>query len=301
MPEARLAPEQWWPAREPTLRQRFIALPTGVRMRVVEAGPTDAPPVVLLHGWGILAYLWRHNVAALVADGYRVVAPDLPGHGLSDIPLAEGSYSVETMIAHLVALFDALAIVRAPLVAQSMGGMLAVHFAHRHPERVGRLVLISPVGFGRITPAAALAHAIPDIPGQWIARVAPRAGARLALWRVYGTRSGWSERDVDEYWAPTQRPELPRAMLRLLREFAWDPHAEPFVRAVTTPALVVFGTRDRTVKPTHAERLVRAMPRGQLVIVPGAGHVVNEERPDEFNPLMLEFLRAPIGEGAGRG
>ncbi|MEQ1568424.1 MAG: alpha/beta fold hydrolase, partial [Myxococcota bacterium] len=81
---------------------RYDALPTAggaIRVRALESGPADGPPILLLHGWGVSSYLWRHNILALASAGHRVVAVDLPGHGLSDAPEGVGAYTLERFTA----------------------------------------------------------------------------------------------------------------------------------------------------------------------------------------------------------
>ena len=81
-----LAAAEMYPARVAEVRARWVALPDGERVRVVECGRDDAPPVLLLHGWGCSVYAWRHIAPALAAAGWKAIAMDLRGHGLSDRP-----------------------------------------------------------------------------------------------------------------------------------------------------------------------------------------------------------------------
>jgi pimeloyl-ACP methyl ester carboxylesterase len=120
-----------------------VTLADGLSLRVLEAGPVGGPPVVLFHGWAVSAYLWRHNISALAAAGWRVYAPDLPGCGLSDDPAARGCYTLASMSARAVLLLDALGLERVPIVAQSMGARIALEVARHNPNRVSRLALFA--------------------------------------------------------------------------------------------------------------------------------------------------------------
>lgn len=266
-----------------------MTLVGGLGLRVLEAGPSDGPPLLLLHGWAISAYLWRHNFAALAGAGYRVHAPDLPGHGLSDAPLAKGSYTLEALTDDLGALLDALELERAAVVAQSMGGRIALELARRH--RVTRLALFGPVGFGEVSQAREIAPFLPKIPGALAAMLVPREIVEIVQRRVYGKIGWFTDRDVDEYWAPTQFPAVVQATVQMLREFDWELVAPETLAGITTPTLVVFGTLDGTVRPTNVEQLVKALPHGRLEWIEGGGHVVMEEGPDRVNELLLEFLQ----------
>ena len=287
---SRLPPDQWFPAGRDDIVARHVVLGDGLTVRVLEAGPPDGASVVLLHGWAISAYLWRHNIPALASAGYRVYAPDLPGHGLSGAPSERGSYTLGRLTDRVVELFDALGITLASVVAQSMGARIAVELARRDPARIKRLALFGPVGFGEITTRLALAPLVPLLPGILPSLLVTRRAIARAQHRVRGVVGRFQERDVDEYWAPTQFPDLVRAQVRMLREFAWTPYDPAVVAALRVPTLVVFGTLDRTVVPLHAERLVAAMPNGRLEWVEGGGHVVNEEVPDRVNAMLLKFL-----------
>ena len=265
-----------------------MELANGLGLRVLESGPPGGTPLLLLHGWAISAYLWRHNISALAAAGYRVHAPDLPGHGLSDAPLAKGSYTLETLADDVSALLDALELERTAVVAQSMGARIALEIARRH--RVTQLALFGPVGFGEVSSARDFAPFLPNIPGALASMLVPRELVELVQRRVYGKIGWFTERDIDEYWAPTQFPAVVQAAMQMLREFDWAPLAPTTLAEIPTPTLVVFGTLDGTVKPVNAEQLVKALPHGRLEWIEGGGHVVMEEVPDAVNALLLNFL-----------
>lgn len=288
----RLPPAEWFPAGVAGITVRRVALRTGPTLRVLEAGPVNGAPLLLLHGWAVSAYLWRHNILPLAAAGYRVYAPDLPGHGLSDAPDAPGSYALPHFAEHVLALMDALGVDRAPLCAQSMAGKIAVQVALDAPGRVSQLLLFGPVGFGLIPPWQSLSPLIPTPSGELIARLVPRALVAIVQQRVYGKLGFFTERDVDEYWAPTQFPAVVRANFQMLQEFPWGLWDEATLRGLQRPTQVVFGTRDRTVRPRHAERLAAALPQGRLTWITDGGHVVMEEVPERVNAFILAALAA---------
>jgi pimeloyl-ACP methyl ester carboxylesterase len=246
---------------------------------------------VLVHGWAVSSYLWRHTLRALGDAGHRVVSLDLPGHGLSDAPGEAGNYTLARFTAHLEAALDALEITRATIAAQSMGGKIALRLALDAPDRVEGLVLFGPVGFGVIPPWQALSPIVPLLPGTMPSLLVPRRIVDFVQRRVYGKLGWFSERDIDEYWAPTQFPDIVRAQMQMLKEFDWNPWEPELLAALRTPTHVVFGTRDRTVRPVHAERLVASLPAGRLTWITDGGHVVMEEVPDRANALILDAAR----------
>lgn len=265
---------------------------------MLEAGPASGPPVVLLHGWAVSSYLWRMNILPLAAAGHRVIAIDLPGHGLSHAPDAPGSYTLERFSAAIGEAFDRLVIPRAAIAAQSMAGKIALRFALDAPQRVNRLLLFGPVGFGLIPPWHILSPLLPTLPGDMPSLLVSRRVVEFVQRRVHGKLDGFTERDIDEYWAPTQFPAVVRANLRMLKEFDWAPWAPEALAGLEAPTHVVFGTRDRTVRPVHASRLASALPLGRLTWIEEGGHVVMEEAPRLINALMLRDLAAaPLAFG----
>jgi len=287
----RLPPPEWFPAGVEGITTRRVTVRSGLTLRVLEAGPADGAPILLVHGWAVSAYLWRHNILPLAAAGHRVIACDLPGHGLSDAPDAPGSYTTERFAAVVLELMDALGIERAVLAGQSMGGKVVTHVALTAPSRVRALSLYGPVGFGLIPPWHALSPSLPIPPGELISMMIPRSVIAFVQHRVWGKIGFFTERDVDEYWAPTQFPAVVRAQVQMLKEFSWGLWDEPRLQELTMPTHVVFGTRDRTVRPMHAERLARVLPVGNLTWITDGGHVVMEEAPERINAMLLAHAR----------
>ena len=120
----------------------------GVRLHVAEDGPGSGTPVLLLHGFPDSSSLWRHQVPALAAAGYRVIAPDLRGFGLSDKPAAVDAYAIPTLLGDAVGLLDALGVARAHVVCHDWGAALGWGLAMFVPDRVDRFAALSVGHFG---------------------------------------------------------------------------------------------------------------------------------------------------------
>ena len=112
-----------------------------LRIHYTEAGPADAPPVLLIHGFPTSSHLWR-NILPVLAKTHRAIAVDLPGYGLSDKPL-DASYDFDFFADVLDGFVDALGIARTDLVVHDLGGPVGVYWALRRPERIQRLVLLN--------------------------------------------------------------------------------------------------------------------------------------------------------------
>lgn len=269
---------------------RVVGLPSGVSVRVVESGPEEGEAVVMLPGWGCSAYAFRKNVGALGERGVRVIAVEMKGQGGSDKPLGEGEYTVESLTEHVLEVLDALEIEKATLAGLSLGGLVAARVALEAPERVSRLALFDPVGFGRVR-LVGIARLFPVGLGALLPRVAARRWAfALALRGAYGSRGRPSARDVDEYFAPARDPAFVQTLWALLHEVDWQLLTTDELRRLTMPLLVIFGCEDRLVSPRDAERLVREAPNGRALFIEGVGHASPEEAPDEVNAALVDFL-----------
>lgn len=285
-----------YPAGEPEVRARFVRLADGLQLRVAEAGHRDAPPVLLLHGWGASLYMWRSWFAPLAAAGRRVIAVDLPGHGLSDKPDDDAAYRLAPMMGVVRRLLDAERIARVEVVAQSMAGTIALELLLAGEPRIARLALVNPAAFG-VVPLLSITRALPF---RWAGRAMPYLVTRGSVARahrlVYADASRITQRDVDQYWAPSQFPAYGRALFRLAAGFEWDrPPADVMAARLTAlraPLQVVLGGRDRLVRGArpYVDALVSAGAPLEVSVVEGGGHAVNEERPREVME-RLSLLR----------
>lgn len=289
MPESRLlAANELYPAGRADIETRFIDVGDGLRLRIVESGPADGPPVVLLHGWGASVYSYRDAVPSLARDGRRAIAADLPGHGLSDKPADRTWYSRAGMAAAVGALLDTLDVSDVTVVGVSMGGGIATSLAvARHP-RVARVALVNPVGFAPVRFTSIARLLTPLAVGEHASLLVARPLVRWFLRLAYRDRSRVSPRDVDEYWSTARQPGAAAALVACLHEFSWEPFPPSVLAGVTVPVLLLLGTHDHLMAGSEAG--ARTIPGLRVVRVAG-GHAVNEECPDEVNAILLAFMR----------
>jgi len=286
-----LAESEVYPAGVEGITARFIRLSSGLRVRVVESGPEGGEPVVMLPGWGCSAYAFRKNIGVLGERGAKVVTVEMKGQGESDKPLGEGEYTVASLTGHVLEVLDALGVGSATLVGLSLGGLIAARVALKAPERVKRLALLDPVGFGEVR-LVRLARLFPaGMGGHLPGAIARRWTFALALRGAYGSRGRPSARDVDEYFAPARDPAFVRALWALLHEVDWRLLTADELRRLTMPLLVIFGREDRLVAARDVERLVRDAPCGRVLFIDEVGHASPEEAPDEVNAALTEFIR----------
>ncbi len=257
----RLNPLSMFPAQWPELRTGFLDLPSGIRIRLVESGENGAPLVVMVPGWGCSAYVFRENLVPLALAGYHCIVAELKGHGLSDKPLDPREYRLEQMRQHLTEILESLG-APAFVCGLSMGAALGAQVAASSPHLVRGVVMASPVGFF----------------ARWL--------IEGILHTVNGRLRVITDRDVDEYWAPSQFPEFSIAMRHLLHEFTWDAPFNP----PSMPCLLVSGTRDRFVSREGLDVLCRSMPQMTHIEVKDAGHVIYDEAAPIMNDAILSFF-----------
>jgi pimeloyl-ACP methyl ester carboxylesterase len=281
-----------FPAGVAGIRTRDVTLASGLRLRLAESGRDDAAPLLLLHGWGASIYMWRDWFAPLAASGRRVIAVDLPGHGLSDKPDDPGAYRLGPMMQVVRELFDADRLTHVDVVAQSMAGTIALELALGGESRIGRLVLVSPACFG-VVPLLRFAPLLRfNVVGRVMPYMVTRGSVKRAHRLVYGDPSRITPADIDQYWAPSQFPGYSRALWRLATTFEWDRQPSDVMarrlRAHRGRVQVVLGGRDRLVCDSrpYVAALVAAGAPLEVSTVEAGGHAVNEESPEEVMALL---------------
>ncbi len=259
----------------------------GIRLRVKESGPAGAPVVILLHGFGGSLETWDGWTPEL-ATRFRVVALDLPGFGLTG-PDPTGDYADARAGQILIALLDRLGVGQASLVGNSLGGRIAWMFAAAHPERVSRLVLISPDGFaspgfeyGKQADLPLLMKALPY--------TLPRFMLRMNLAVAYADKAKLTDATVTRYRDFMRGPGDRAAMLARMQQVLLEPPG-PTLRRITAPTLVLWGEQDGMIPFSNAADYVRDIPGARLVALPGLGHVPFEEAPAESLPPVMAFLQ----------
>jgi pimeloyl-ACP methyl ester carboxylesterase len=293
-----LPPGEMFPAGDPAYRVSFPTLRSGLKLRVVERGDPAAPPVLFVHGWGCSVYIFRRNMPAIADAGFRAIAFDLKGHGLSDKPVGPAGYTIDSLVEHLNDVLDALELERPALVGHSLGGSLIYHFAARYPDRALCLGLLAPVGLRGVPMMRFYQLATPQILTPILRRIQPRLIVKLALWRVYGRRGHFTKRDIEEFLAPCQFPEFALAARELLHSYDWNAARTRQLRVLDLPAVGLWGTLDHLMPDDGMGVYLPLLPRIVLRAITGAGHIIPEETPEEVNPALLALLRTAEASSA---
>ena len=258
----------------------------GMRLHVRDSGPRGAPAVVLLHGFGASLDTWDAWAARLSED-YRVVRFDLPGFALTGAD-PSGDYTDARTVAVLEQLMDAEHIGRASLVGNSLGGKIAWMFAAMHPERVDRLVLVSPDGFA--SPGFDYGRK-PEVPVmlRLLPYVLPTAMVRMTVAPAYGNAAALTDARVARYRDLMLAPGVRQAMLARMEQVDLQP-PDPLLKSIRAPTLLVWGERDAMIPFANAADYQKLIPDCRLAAFPGLGHVPQEEAPELSLAPVLAFL-----------
>jgi pimeloyl-ACP methyl ester carboxylesterase len=268
---------------------RFIEV-DGVRVHYQEVGDPNAPPMFLIHGFAASNLVWSKVFLELAATGFRVIAPDLPGYGYSGKP-RHLDYTINSQAKMVFSLVSQLGINRAVLVGSSYGAAIAATMALDHPALVEKLVLVGAVTNNRPTRYLLMRLFSSPIIGDILSPlvVGSRRLLRLRMKRVYDKHS-WvlDERRVDARHLPLATRGAHRAIIRTVRR--WD--AERVSRdahQLKQPTLLLWGDTDREVPLRDGERLHEEIPHSRLVVFRECGHLPQEEYPEAFTKVVLEF------------
>ncbi len=260
------------------------------------AGTSQDITLVLLHGGGESASTWRWVMPRL-AERFRVLAPDLPGSGKSD--LVAGRYVAGWYGTFVADFLDAFQIERAVVIGHSLGGLAALQMAlDDGDERVSGLALIDSAGQGRELNPSLTLMTMPGV-GEWSAlcTLTPPGQFQRLGWRASGcfahpaqVPAQWY---LDQFWCG-MRPGLLGDQLAVSRSLM-DLHGQSEIvldrlADLAVPTLIIWGDCDQIIPVAHAHEAVRRLRHGWLAIIPDCGHMPQVERPGLFLEALDPFL-----------
>jgi pimeloyl-ACP methyl ester carboxylesterase len=263
--------------------------------RVTYRTAGSGPVLVLLHGIANSSETWE-RVAGALAGRFRLIAPDLLGHGESATP--RGDYSLGAHASGVRDVLTALGYDRVTVIGHSLGGGIAMQFAYQFPERCERMVLVSSGGLGREVHLLLRAAALPG--ADW---VLPLLTSRelLAVGRALGglLRRIRLAPDGDlkvlaHGFASLDNAGSRQAFLHTVRSVI-EPTGQRvsahdrLALAALLPTLIVWGERDSIIPATHGVAAHEAMPGSRLELFPDAGHMPHDDDPDRFARILADF------------
>ncbi|GAY14600.1 alpha/beta fold hydrolase [Mycobacterium sp. shizuoka-1] len=269
----------------------------GDRVAYLDEGQGDV--ILLLHGMAGSSQTWRQMIRPL-SRRYRVIAPDLPGHGSSDKPRSD--YSLGAFAVFLRDLLDELGVTHATVVGQSLGGGIAMQFVYQHPDYCRRLILMNSGGLG------------PDV--GWTLRLLSAPGAELIMpiiapppvlaigekVRSWFGKAGIQSPRGAEIWSAYSSfadAQTRQAFLRTLRSVV-DYRGQAVsalnrLHVATMPVMVIWGDQDAIIPVEHAYSAHETRPDVRLEVLAGVGHFPQVERPMEVVELIDDFIATTAG------
>lgn len=283
---------------------RYVSTRFG-RTHMLAAGPDDAPALILIPGIAGCAPLWRRQLPAF-AQHFRVYALDIvgqPGKSEPETP----SFLNDDFSLWLLDVLDGLGIERAHFAGTSVGGWIVLRFAIHSPERVDKIVLLSPTGIARArlpiriwvtkfldkrkSPDALQ----DDLTARSVTNKSPGASfgtfdRRLAKLMALCTRHYRIDRSMGIYNPRTRRVDFWSGLQVLRKFFLSEPRA--LLRRLRVPSLLILGEHERLYNPEQVARRARKLLAGvETDIIAGAGHAAIYDKPDEVNTRVLDYLR----------
>ncbi|XP_076942787.1 epoxide hydrolase 2-like [Bidens hawaiensis] len=301
----------------------------GLNFHVAEIGPKSSPAVVFLHGFPEIWYTWRHQMISVVNAGFRAIAPDYRGYGLSDIPPQPDKTRFVDLVNDTASILDSLNISKVFVIGKDFGAMVAYIFAVFHPQKVSGMITLGvpfrppgsykshqtlPEGFYILRwqePGRAEADfgrfdaktVVRKVYTMFSKSEIPIAGENQEIMDLVGPSdplpSWFTEEDLKAYGDLYEKSgfqtalQVPYRSFKEKIEYAKQGLSDPKIEA---PALFVMGEEDYVFKFPGTEEFLKSggmekyVPNLEVVYLPGGGHFVQEQFPDQVNKLILGFL-----------
>ncbi|BFM49907.1 alpha/beta hydrolase [Marinomonas sp. THO17] len=273
---------------------KSLSLEVGnIRVRYHDTGK-DLPVLVLLHGIGGSLELWQYQLTSL-SPYFRVIALDLPNHGLSDI--GEKAFDVVEYADFMWAFLDKLAISKVHLAGNSMGGAICIHMSASQPDRVDKMVLLNAATLGRQTPLPFRLMSLPVI-GKLLARP-NKVAVDQQINSIFLHTNALSDEVKLIIHRNVMRDGAQKAFLRTLNKMvSWTGQKKSLcqlslerLKSTSCSVYFVHGRQDAVLPYQHSKNAHQNTPGSELVILENCGHTPQIEMPIEVNDLFLRFLK----------
>jgi len=280
-------------AKYATPPSKFMMLPDGARVHYRDRGPRNAEALVLIHGSNASLFTWEPWTKRL-DNTFRVIALDLPGHGLTGaVPTHD--YSQEGMVKFVLEFADKLELKTFALAGNSMGGGVAARFAEEYPDRVNHLILVDaggmPVKEGDRVPLAFRLARIPVL-NQILLHITPRPLVVEGLNDAIVHKSIITDRMIDTYWDFARMDGTREATVERFG-LGWDTYVRDHIAAIKAPTLILWGEEDHLIPVAAAHKFQAAIPGSKLIVYPATGHIPMEEVADRSAADVRAFLAPP--------
>lgn len=273
------------------LQEKQLEIP-GFKIQYLDSGREDTAPLVLVHGIG--ADKGNFAPVSIFLSQYRVIALDLPGFGASDKPL-DADYSIAAQAERLGQFLDALHVEQVHLGGNSMGGAIILEYAHRHPERVRSLWLLDPAGVRSAKESEMLQRYRATGEMALFAKTPEQFASVLDIAMAKQPPLPYSVKHELALAAAANYPLHTRIFKDLVQSM---PALEKEAAGLSTPSLIVWGEQDRVLDLSGADILHAALPKSQLLVMAGIGHLPMLEDPYHVAADYKRFRQGLTDSGA---
>ncbi len=265
----------------------------GMEVHYQEFGDPKAPKLILIHGFTASTYVWNTTAPKFADEGFHVIAVDLIGFGFSEKP-SWFDYKIASQARMISRLMDHLGIGKATLIGNSFGGAVASWLTLDYPERVEKLVLVDAVINDE--PKHNAVFKVLGVPGlgETLSPFVIDSRAFLKI-RMQGTLDKTNHHLItkdrlDSVLRPLKAADAHKALLTTARN--WDANRiEEDAHLIGQPTLVIWGDHDTVIPIENGEKLYDRILNSRFVVFKDCGHVPQEEKPDMFTGVVLEFFR----------
>lgn len=269
----------------------------GLRTYVQDLGPREGPAVVFIHGFGGSTFSWRETLPVLASAGFRSIALDLKGFGLSDKRFEE-DYTHRSQADYVARVMEELGVDKAVVVGHSMGASVAAHLAVRYPDKVEKILFVD----GAVDVEDEESSLDPI---GWLVRIPPlRQWARFVMrWQLdeetiaerlstaYFDPDFVTPEVEDGYLTPQRIKDWELALLGIMRDSSKNSLTSSELEGIDTPVLIIWGEEDTWVPLSRGRTLASSLEGSELSVIPLSGHLPMEEQAEQFNERLLEFLQ----------
>lgn len=252
------------------------------KLHFLDPNTTGSPAVLLLHGLGATSDSWTLQIAALIRAGYRPLAPDLPGYGLS---IYDGKgWNIRRVANLLKDHLEKIGVITYSVIGLSMGGVIAQQLCYQFPLSIQKLLLVSTFACFR-----------PGNISEWtyflnrffaINLIGLPAQARLVAQRVFPRPDQEMLRTLLIENICSADPRAYKGAMRSL--FLFD--SRKWLSQIKQPTLIISGNRDTTISPQKQAELADRIPGSRQIVLPNGGHAVCVDQAETFNEIMVDFL-----------
>ncbi len=273
------------------METKNIRLKSGLNIHTTTAGNLQNPPLVLLHGWPASGALWR-NIIPKLSDSFYVIAPDLPGHGNSDKPLTV-KYDLDFLRTFLQEFLDALNLETVHLAAHDLGGVAALSFVARHPERIHKFIIMNTSPYNDFSLRLRFSLFLLRQPVLARFLLLPFVFKQVLKTGIYN-HDLITKALSDIFRAPWVKDIAGvRAFSRTIAE-PLSTLVEPVdrLKSIKVPTLILWGKKDIFFPFNIARRLHQDLENSTLIGVENAAHFCQEEEPEFIARMIDEFIRS---------